>query len=363
MNWLDRSAWSRLRAVGKPFFDSSLRWRVGGALAIIVALLFVLNLLNVANSYVGRNFMTAIAQRDRGRFVRYAGAYLGVFAASTSVAVTAQFVQDRLALSWRDWLTRHLLGRYLARGTSALVRARKDIDNPDQRIAEDVRTFTSILLSFGVMLTNAVLTTVSFAGVLWSIMPLLLLAAVLYAVIGSLATIKIGYRLVTLDQIQLRSEADLRHEIIRVRERIEPRSVRRDEADARGVLGRVRRVVNNSRSIIAVSRNVGFFTSGYNYLVPLLPVLLVAPRYLRGDIELGVVTQSAMAFAQLLGAFSLVVVQFQSIAAFTAVIHRIGSLWEAMDRRSVDSGRQLAHREAAPVDTEGTPDLSNLRRP
>jgi putative ATP-binding cassette transporter len=165
-------------------------------------------------------------------------------------------------------------------------------------------------------------------------MPLLLLAAVLYAVMGSLATIKIGYPLVSLDQTQLRREADLRHGIIRLRERVEPRSVPQDEADARRVMGRVRRVVGNSRSVIAVSRNLGLFTTGYNYMVPLLPVLVVAPRYLRGDIEFGVVTQSAMAFAQLLGAFSLVVVQFQSIAAFTAVIHRVGSLWEAMGVRS-----------------------------
>jgi putative ATP-binding cassette transporter len=76
---------------------------------------------------------------------------------------------------------------------------------------------------------------------------------------------------------------------------------------------------------------VAFFTSGYNYLVPILPILIVAPLYLRGKIELGVVTQSAMAFAQLLGAFSLIVAQFQSISAFAAVVRRLGALWEEMD--------------------------------
>jgi vitamin B12/bleomycin/antimicrobial peptide transport system ATP-binding/permease protein len=73
---------------------------------------------------------------------------------------------------------------------------------------------------------------------------------------------------------------------------------------------------------------VGFFTSGYNYLVPILPIFVVAPRYLHGQIEFGVVTQSAMAFAQLLGAFSLVVAQFQSLSAFAAVVVRLGTLWE-----------------------------------
>jgi putative ATP-binding cassette transporter len=282
---LHRHAWLRVFAVGKGFFLSPLRWRAAGALTAILALLLTLNALNVANSYVGRNFMTAIAQRDGAQYFRFAVLYIGVFAASTVTGVSQQFVQDRLALSWRDWLTRHLIDRYLSAHTFARIRARTDIDNPDQRIAEDVRTFTGTLMSFVVMIANSTLTTVAFAGVLWSITPLLLVTAVLYAALGSVVTVLLGHR----------------------------------------------RVVHNSRAIIGVTRNVGFFTSGYNYLVQILPILIVAPRYLRGTIEFGVVTQSAMAFAQLLGAFSLILVQFQSISAFAAVARRLGSLLEAMD--------------------------------
>ncbi len=329
--WLNRNLWRRLTVVAKPFFVSSKRWRAASALAVIVTLLLALNALNVANSYIGRNFMSAISLRDHEQFQKYGALFLAVFASSTAVAVAEQFVQDRLALSWRDWLTRHLLGRYLAGRTFDRIRDRKDIDNPDQRIAEDVRTFTSTLLSFVVMTVNGMLTTMAFAGVLWSISPVLLFTATLYAATGSLLTVALGYRLVALDDQQLRKEADLRHGIIHLREHGRVRSARADENVARVIFGRVRRVVRNSRAIISVSRNLGFFTSGYNYLVPLLPVLIVAPRYLRSEIELGVVTQSAMAFAQLLGAFSIVVAQFQSIASFAAVVHRIGSLLEAME--------------------------------
>jgi putative ATP-binding cassette transporter len=327
---LNRSLWRRLTVVARPFFVSSQRWRAAGALAGIVTLLLALNALNVANSYIGRNFMSAISLRDHGRFKTYAVLYLVVFASSTAVAVTEQFVQDRLALSWRDWLTRQLLGRYLGGQTVERLRDLKHIDNPDQRIAEDVRTLTSTLLSFVVMIVNGALTTIAFAGVLWSIAPVLLLTAVVYASAGSLLTVALGYRLVALDNHQLRKEADLRQGIIHLRERGSVRSAAADESVARDLFGRVGRIVRNSRAIIGVSRNVASFTSAYNYLVPLLPVLIVAPRYLRGEIELGVVTQSAMAFAQLLGAFSIVVAQFQSIAAFAAVVHRIGSLSEAL---------------------------------
>jgi putative ATP-binding cassette transporter len=341
---LNRGVWRRLTVVARPFFVSSQRWRAAGALALIVILLLTLNALNVANSYIGRNFMSAIALRDHGRFKTYAALYLAVFASSTAVAVTQQFVQDRLALSWRDWLTRQLLGRYLEGQTVERLRDLKHIDNPDQRIAEDVRTLTSTLLSFVVMIVNGALTTIAFAGVLWSIAPVLLLTAVLYASAGSILTVALGYRLVALDNHQLRKEADLRQGIIQVRERASVRSAAADESVARNLFGRVGRVVRNSRAIIAVSRNLGSFTSAYNYVVPLLPVLIVAPRYLRGEIELGVVTQSAMAFAQLLGAFSIVVAQLQSIAAFAAVVHRIGSLSEAMGAGPAAKADENTHR-------------------
>jgi vitamin B12/bleomycin/antimicrobial peptide transport system ATP-binding/permease protein len=326
-----RHAWSSVVTIARPYFVSPRRWQAAGALAIIVALLLLLNALNVVNSYVGQRFITAISRRDRERYVTFAGLYLCVFAASTLTGVFSQFVQDRLALSWRAWLTRILVDRYLSGHTFERIRAKREIDNPDQRISEDVRTFTSTLLSFVVMIVNAVLTTIAFAGILWSITPTLLFAAVFYAILGSLVTVLLGHRLVHLNNLQLKKEADLRYGLIHVREHALAPGAQAEANDGRRVRARLRRVIHNSRSIIGVNRNVGFFTSGYNYLVQLLPILIVAPRYLRGEIDFGVVTQSAMAFAQLLGAFSLIVAQFQSISTFAAVIRRLGTLWDEMD--------------------------------
>jgi|HubBroStandDraft_6_1064221.scaffolds.fasta_scaffold158896_2 putative ATP-binding cassette transporter len=326
----DQSAFGRLIAVGTPFFVSRMRWRAAGALGAIVALLLTLNALNVANSYVGRNFITAISERNAEGYFKFSIAYLAVFVASTVVGVVCQFVQDRLALLWRDWLTGHLIDRYLAGQMFDWINTRRDIDNPDQRIAEDVRTFTGTLLSFVVMMVNAVLTTLAFAGVLWSIAPTLLLTAILYATLGSVLTIALGYKLVNLNNLQLKKEANLRHGLIHLREHLDPLDAQGQPSGTR-IRSLLRRVIRNSRTIIGVNRNLAFFTSGYNYLVPIIPILIVAPRYLGGQIEFGMVTQSAMAFAQLLGAFSLIVGQFSSISTFAAVIRRLGSLWEEMN--------------------------------
>jgi putative ATP-binding cassette transporter len=320
--------------VARPFFVSPRRWQAAGALAIIVGLLLLLNGLNVVNSYVGQRFITAISRRDRERYFMFAGLYLCVFAASTLTGVFSQFVQDRLALAWRGWLTRILVDRYLSGHTFERIRAKREIDNPDQRISEDVRTFTSTLLSFVVMIVNAALTTIAFAGILWSITPALLLAAVFYAIFGTLITVLLGHRLVHLNNLQLKKEADLRYGLIHVAhlsDRALAPGAQPEVNEGRRVRARLRRVIQNSKSIIGVNRNVGLFTSGYNYLVQLLPILIVAPRYLRGEIDFGVVTQSAMAFAQLLGAFSLIVAQFQSISTFAAVVRRLGALWDEME--------------------------------
>src|SRR5262249_58377202 len=98
-----------------------------------------------------------------------------------------------------------------------------------------------------------------------------------------------------------------------------------------GLRGGLGEAMENLRSIIGVNRNLGFFTVGYNYLIQLIPLLIVAPRYIRGDVEFGVVTQSAMAFAQVLGAFSLIVTQFETLSTFAAVTHRLNPIKDAID--------------------------------
>src|SRR5262249_55063978 len=145
------------------------------------------NGLNVLNSYVGRDFMTAISHRDMDGFIWQAILYVGVFAASTAVAVLYRFIEERLGLVLRVWLTRRIVRRYMADRTYLRLKESATVGNPDQRIADDVRTFTTTTLSFTLMFLNGTLAVLSFSGVLWTISPLLFGVAVAYAAIGTLA--------------------------------------------------------------------------------------------------------------------------------------------------------------------------------
>jgi vitamin B12/bleomycin/antimicrobial peptide transport system ATP-binding/permease protein len=230
-----------------------------------VALLCGANGLNVVNSYVGRNFMTAIADRDKADFIRQALFYIGVFAGSTVVAVIARFTEERLGLLWREFLTRRAVRLYLADGTYYRLNVSGELAHPDQRIAEDVRAFTVTTLSFVLMMLNSSLTMVAFSGVLWSISPLLYIVAVLYATCGSYLTIALGRPLIKLNYDQLDKEASFRSGLIHVRENAESIMLaHREGRQAASLLHQLDELVANFRQITSINRNVGFFTTGYN---------------------------------------------------------------------------------------------------
>ena len=327
-----RPMWRRLAEVGLPYFRSEARTVAGAGAGVLVALLLVINVANVVNSYVGRDFMTALAERRSPDLYICAATLAGVFAFLTIVEVFARYVEQWLGLKWREWLTERFFTRYLASRTYLRLVQRDDIDNPDQRISEDVRTFTAETLSFLILLVNGVLTLAAFSGVLWSISPSLFVIALGYALFGSLGTILLGRRLIPLNNLQLRKEADLRYALGRVREHAASVAQLGREPEQKAILDeRLSRVVENFRGLIAVTRNLGFFTTGYSYLPQIIPALVVASLYLRGEVEFGTVTQAAMAFAQVQGAFSIIVTQFQQLSAFAVVIDRLGSLWEATE--------------------------------
>ena len=248
------------------------------------------------------------------------------------VGVFSSFSEQRLALLWREWLTRKILAAIWTAATYYRLSAAGTLTNPDERIAEDVKAFTATTLSFVLLLANATVTVVAFSGVLWSISRTLFAVALLYAPCGSALTVLFGRRLLWLNYNQLDKEADFRASLVHVHANAESIALLRREAP---IGDRLRRRLDdltaNMRRLIAVNRNLAFFTTGYNYLIQIIPAIVVAPLFIRGEVEFGVITQSAMAFSVLLGALSIVVTQFQSISSFAAVISRIGSLADALD--------------------------------
>lgn len=322
----------RLLGAVRAVVTSEIGGRFQLMFGAIVALLVGISGLNVLSSYVGRDLMTAIERRSAASFLNNAILSVGMFAALTGAAVVLRFIEERLALMWREWLTRGLIAQYLGGGVYLRLRERGELGNPDQRIADDARAFTATTLSFVLMFLNALLAILAFSGVMWSISPLLFAVAVAYAALGSLFTVAMGKPLVRLNYDQSDREATFRSELVHLGENAESVALLQLEERLSARLRRhLEALVSNARRIIVVNRNLSFFTSGYAYGIQLLPPLIVGPLFMHGKVEFGVITQSAMAFSHLLGAFSLIVTQIQQLSSYAATVVRLDKLTGAME--------------------------------
>lgn len=339
-----RGAFKRFRNIIRSLGRSYVGTEVKVLFAALILCLFAINGLNVLNSYVGRDFMTAIENKNWNGFVHYAAFYAGVFVVSTIAAVNYRWCEERLGLVARKWLTERAIEKYVADHTYFRMNVSGALLNPDQRISEDIRALTATTLSFILMLLNATLTVLSFSGVMWSISPTLFLIAVLYAAIGSLLTYFLGRPLIKLNYDQLDKEANFRSRLVHVRENADPIALLGHEDRLRVRLhDRLDQLALNFRRIINVNRNLAYFTTGYNFFIQVLPALIVAPLFIKGDAQFGVITQSAMAFGHLIGAFSLIVTQFQSISSYTAVIARLEALANAFGLCAAPAKPDMVH--------------------
>jgi putative ATP-binding cassette transporter len=337
--------------MSKAFFTSERRHRALLFFIVLLTLALAVGGVQVLMSYVARDFMTAIAQKDEPAYWQSLWWYLGTFALAVPIGVYYRWTEERLALLWREWMAEHLIKRYFNNRAYYRLRGSASIDNPDQRISEDVRNFTVSSLSFLLILLNAIVTVVAFVGVLWAISGTLVGVLLLYALVGTGISILIGRRLVGLNYSQYQKEADFRYSLVRVRDNAESIAFYRGEKrERRDLVGRLGAAVLNMVSIIGWNRNLAFFVNSYNYAALVVPVVIVAPLFMRGEVEFGVVTQSAGAFAQVLAGVSLIITQFERLSAYLAGVQRLGGLWDDLDEFDAEEER---------VALEGTQDVDD----
>ena len=347
-----KTTFRQFRQISKAFFASERRHKARGFLIALLSLALAVGAVQFLMSYAGRDFMTAITRRDPAAFWRTLGWYLGTFALAVPIGVYYRWVEERLALLWREWMAQHLVKRYFNNRAYFRLRGSHNVDNPDQRISEDVRNFTASSLSFLLIVLNSLVTLVVFSGVLWMISGSLVGILLVYAVAGTAISILIGRKLVRLHYHQYEKEANFRYGLVRVRDNAESiafyRGEKREHLD---LFNRLTAAVANMRLVIIRNRNLGFFTNSYNYLALVLPVLVVAPMYMRGQVEFGVVTQAAGAFAQVLAAVSLIITQFGGLSNYLASVQRLGSLWDQLDEHDAEEER-IAYEAANAPDAD-----------
>ncbi|MEO0409216.1 MAG: ABC transporter ATP-binding protein/permease, partial [Cyanobacteria bacterium P01_A01_bin.135] len=247
-----------------------------------------------------------------------------------------------LGLHWRRWLTEQMLRRYFNNRAYYDIDHNPEIDNPDQRISEDVRAFTRTSLTFLLLVLDSVISLIAFTGILWSISHVLVGVLLVYATLGTAGTVLLGRRLIWLNFNQLKQEANFRYGLVHVRDNAESIAFYQgEEEELVTVRQRLGQALSNFNLLIGWQRNLDFFTRGYGYFVIIVPALVVAPRYFAGDLDFGGITQASFAFAQVLSALSIIVDQFDSLSAFAAGVDRLDGFRTAMAAAPAGPGTQI----------------------
>lgn len=335
-----KTTFKEFTGIALPYYRSEDRWAGRVLLAAVIALQLFQVWLNVQFNTWYNAFYTALQNKDWDTFIWQLGVFSLLAAFFIVSAVYQLYLQQWLQIRWRNWLTQRYLGRWLGQGTHYRMRLKGDqADNPDQRIADDVREFVDSTLSIGIALLGSVVTLVSFVVILWNLSsatPLmigqksfeipgyLVWAALIYAILGTWVTHLVGRPLIKLDFDQQRYEADFRFALVRLRENAEEVALLAGE-ESEGVRLRDRfgSVIRNWYEIMRRRKRLTFLTAGYSQVAIIFPFIVVSPVYFFGSMTLGGLMQIASAFGQVQSALSFFVTAYTAIANWKAVLNRL----------------------------------------
>lgn len=324
----DRRLWHRFGGMAAPYWLLEERWHARWLLFLLVLLLLGQTGFAVLFNEQTGEFTSALAAKDADRFWYSIQKCVAILVVGVPVYAFYYFVRDTLGLHWRRWLTQRFLGNYFSNRAYYELNASSDIDNPDQRVAEDIGTFTQKSLQFLLVLVGAVLQLIAFSGVLWSISRELVAFLIIYAAVGTVVTILIfGKVLIGLNFYQLKREANFRFSLVRIRENAEAIAFYRGEAqESRQVGEYFNEAFVNFSKLIRMQLNLNLFQYGYSFVTIVLPSAIIAGRVISGELEVGRAIQAAGAFAAILSALTVIVDNFDSFSKFAAGIDRLDSL-------------------------------------
>jgi len=358
-----------LWALARPYWASEKRGTGLVLLATVVGLALMGVWLEVQFNTWNRDFYNTFESKDQAEFFRQLGTFTILAVLYIVNGVYRQYFQQMLMIEWRAWMTERLLADWLKdRAYYRLQLLDKGTDNPDQRIAEDLNAFVDLTLTLALGLLSAVVTLVSFIGILWaisgaatffgiSIPGYMVWVALLYAVAGTWLTHVIGRPLVGINFNMQRVEADFRFSLVRLRENAEGVALYRGEGgELANFRARFGSVVSVWWTKMLKQKQLGWFQSFYGQVAIIFPFVVASPRFFSGAMPLGGIFQIASAFGQVQGALSWFINAYASFANWKATVDRLTTFSEALERAREEADRLDGDR------VEGDPAVLGLER-
>jgi putative ATP-binding cassette transporter len=352
-----------LRDLSFPYFRSEEKFKAFTLLAAIIVLNLGMVYIQVLVNQWMREFYDVLQTLDKKAFLGEIVQFCLLAGAYIAQAVYMVYLSQMLQIRWRKWLTDRYLGSWFTRQAYYRINFTASMtDNPDQRISEDINSYTELTIDLGTNLLNSAATLLSFLGILWllsgkltinlgyktviNIPGYMVWAALFYSLLGTWLTMKIGNPLVLLNFNQQRFEADFRFGMVRVRENSEAIALyggeKQEDAHLRNHFNIL---MDNFWKIMRRRKRLSWLTNSYSQAAVIFPVLMAAPQFFAGEMHLGGLMQTVGAFAAVHGALSYLVTSYTTIARWHAVIDRLGGFTRTMEMlRHVDESQQGAKR-------------------
>jgi vitamin B12/bleomycin/antimicrobial peptide transport system ATP-binding/permease protein len=356
-------------ALAKPYWVSEQRAKGLGMLVTVIGLSLGLVYLEVLFNTWNRNFYNALEQKDQSEFFRQLWIFTGIAVVWIIARVYRFYLQQMLQIEWRTWLNEHFLADWLKdRAYYRLQLLDRGVDNPDQRIAEDLNLFIDMTLSLAIGLLSAVVTLVSFTIILWNLSAdytiggvaipgFTLWVAIVYAVVGTWLTHLVGKRLIPLNFDQQRFEADYRYSLVRLRENSEGVALYKGEPlELTNFRERFGRVIDNWWGIMRKQKQLNWFTAFYYQFSVPFPYLVAAPRYFAGQVPMGYIFQTASAFTNVKESLSWFIDVYPRFATWKATVDRLTSFGASLERvknEAQELGGERAEAQGDAIGLEG----------
>jgi vitamin B12/bleomycin/antimicrobial peptide transport system ATP-binding/permease protein len=352
--------------LARPYFmTSEERWSARGLLVAVIAMNLTLVALSVVLSFWRREFYNTLQDKDWKAFLEllflyrttdsgFMPGFCEVAGVHIILAVYSVYLNQMLQIRWRRWLTRQYLDEWMSDRAYYNIsltadRAAVGTDNPDQRISEDLRDFTSMSLSLSLDLLSNIVSLCSFVGILWGLsgaieafgIPIpgyMVWVALAYALIGTTLTHLVGRPLSILNFRQQRVEADFRYALVRIRENMESIALYRGEEEEGVTLrGRFAHVIDNWYQIMRRTKLLNSLVNGYAQIAIIFPIVVAAPRYFSGGMQLGGLMQTVGAFGSVQGSMSWFVDSYADIARWRAIVERLSTFHRAITKARAET--------------------------
>lgn len=336
----------------KQFWSLAKLYWLGNEKKGALTLLFLLFLLLVAYTQLSvllnqqqGNIISSLSAQKIERFQATIKTFFIILVIYVPLYASFGYVQGILGNYWRKWLTNSFLNRYFSqRAFYELGNFNTDLDNPDQRIAEDIKGFTVDSLGFLLAIVSSIFTVIAFSFALWQISPRLVYILFIYSLFGTIIVVGVfGRKLVRINFNQIKKEANFRFGLVRIRENSESIAFYQGENQENQSLKHKFEEVFQNFNLLVLWKEVylGLFSRPYSFFPYILPALVIAPQVLSGDLEVGKVTEAAGAFANIFHSLNFIVDKFKELTAFGASIERLADLKVYLDHPKVVFDRDV----------------------